>query len=166
MKTLYLVRHAKSDWTMEGQPDIDRPLNERGYLDAHLMSKHLYKENVRPDLIISSPAIRAMSTALIFAGNLRYSKENIRIKENLYETGLNEYIECIHSIENAINSVMLFGHNPVISEAVQYLMKERNEEMSTCAVCRIDFEASMWNELTKKSGHLSFYLAPSLLKAQ
>jgi phosphohistidine phosphatase len=70
MKKLFLVRHAKSDWTYEGLPDIDRPLNERGYRDAHIMSKHLSSKKHVPDGIIASPAIRTINTALIFSRNL------------------------------------------------------------------------------------------------
>ena len=164
MKTLYLVRHAKSSWAAESQPDIDRPLNERGYADAHLMSKHLHKEKCKPEVIITSPAIRAMSTALIFAGNLRYSKEDMLIRESLYESNKNEYLKNIHSIGNSFSSAMLFGHNPTMSELAEYLIPRTSLDMPTCCVICIEFEVVSWQEVTKSGGKLSFNISPALIK--
>jgi len=164
MKTLYLVRHAKSSWAAESQPDIDRPLNERGYADAHLVSKNLHKQKLRPDVIISSPAIRAISTALIFAGNLPYSKEDILIRPSLYESGREEYLTCIHAIDDSFSSAMLFGHNPTISETAAYLLPKYHEDMSTCCVIGIEFKVNSWQELLKNTGILSLQLTPSTLK--
>lgn len=160
MKTLYLVRHAKSSWAAESQPDIDRPLNERGYADAHAVSKHLHKIIGRPDVIISSPAIRAMSTALIFAGNLRYSKDDILIRTMLYESSKTEYLECLHAIDDGFSSAMVFGHNPVISETAEYLIPRHNEDMPTCCVISVEFLANSWVDLTKNGGVLKLHLNP------
>ena len=96
MKTLYLVRHAKSDWSIENLQDIDRPLSARGYLNAHQMSIIL-KNFFLPDLIISSHAIRAISTALIFSRNLDCNPSMIAIKKSLYESSVKDYINCISS---------------------------------------------------------------------
>jgi len=82
MKTLYIVRHAKSSWEYEGIEDIDRPLKRRGIKDAHLMSKFLSKEIDRPDVFVSSSANRALHTALIFCENFEYPLSNIKIKGN------------------------------------------------------------------------------------
>src|SRR5262245_21843234 len=154
MKTLYLVRHAKSSWAMDSQPDIDRPLNERGYIDAHAMSKHLYKEKQSPELIIASPAIRTMSTALIFAGNLRYDKEAIVMRTQLYESTRQEYLDCIHALDNNVSVVMIVGHNPVTSELAEYFIPRRSEDMPTCAVTCIEFKNGSWKDLSKGSGVL------------
>jgi phosphohistidine phosphatase len=166
MKTLYLVRHAKSSWATESQPDIDRLLNERGYADAHSVSKHLYAQKIRPDVIISSPAIRAMSTALIFAGNIRYSKEDILIRQKLYDTSREEYLACIHEINDSFSSAMIFGHNPVISETVEYCLHRRSEDMPTCCVICIEFDIDLWAKVTKNGGQQSLYFTPALLKTE
>ncbi|MES2131118.1 MAG: histidine phosphatase family protein [Bacteroidota bacterium] len=107
MKKLFLVRHAKSDWNNAALQDIERPLNERGYSAAHFMSQRL---QVSPDLMITSPAIRAASTALIFAKHLNYNSNNIIIKQELYDTNVKEYLSVIKKMDNACHSVMLFGH--------------------------------------------------------
>src|SRR5688572_13126040 len=109
MKTLYLVRHAKSDWQHETLTDIDRPLNERGYKDAHLISLYLRSQHLKPGIIITSAAIRAMSTALIFARNLDYPAEKINVSTALYESGPAAYLDVIRKTSPEFAVVMLFG---------------------------------------------------------
>ncbi|MES2516379.1 MAG: histidine phosphatase family protein [Bacteroidota bacterium] len=144
MKTLYLIRHAKSDWNNPELKDSERHLNERGYAAANYMSG---KFNVTPDLIISSPAIRAISTAIIFAGNLNYSPNKILIKEELYETGVTNYLSVIHSIDNTFSEVLLFAHNPTISNLAQQLTQALPLDMPTCAIAQIKFDINDWKKV-------------------
>lgn len=137
MKTLYLVRHAKSDWNHDGLADIDRPLNARGYRDANTMSRLLKEKKIVPSLIISSPAIRAISTALIFSRNLGYNTSNLLIKPDLYDSTLKQYLNVIKQVDNHYQSIMLFGHNPVISNVVNSFECAINDTMSTCAIAGI-----------------------------
>jgi phosphohistidine phosphatase len=154
MKTLFLVRHAKSDripigWTNTALKDAERFLNERGYADANKMSmqfKHI------PDLIITSPAIRAINTALIFARNLNYNANTICIKQELYESSVSDYLSIINSIDNTYNAVMLFAHNPTISDVAQKLTKTLPTELPTCAIAGIRFEVTDWKKV--KTGNL------------
>jgi phosphohistidine phosphatase len=163
MKTLYLLRHAKSERGLAGISDFDRPLHERGYADAHTVSKYLFQRKVKVDVIISSPAVRAISTALIFAMNLRYSVDNIRIVKKLYDTSLDDYLESISEYGKG-EKLLLAGHNNTITETVMKLSLQPMEEMKTCSIAALQFNISSWNELPRSKGNLIFYLHPNALK--
>lgn len=160
MLTLYLVRHAKSDWTNEHVADIDRPLDERGYEDALEMSKLLKSQNVFPDLVLSSPAIRAISTALIFSRNLKYNTNKIKIQEKLYNTDVHHYLSVIINNSGEATSIMLFGHNPVITSLTNRLSKVFTDEMPTCAITGIKFKTKLWEEITEKPAELFLFDFP------
>ena len=155
MKKLFLIRHAKSDWTNPELKDIERYLNERGYSNANKMSA---KFNCVPDLIISSPAIRAMSTALIFARNLNYNSNNLVIKQELYESSVKDYLSVINSIDNNFSTVLLFAHNPTISDLTQELTQSLPMDMPTCAIAGINFDTSDWKKA--KTGELVLFDYP------
>jgi len=155
MKQLFLIRHAKSDWTNPELKDTERFLNERGYSNANMMAA---KFKYTPDLIISSPAIRAMSTALIFARNLNYNANNICMKQELYETSVNDYLAVINAIDNSYNTVLLFAHNPTISDVAQYLTQALPMEMPTCGMAGISFEVNDWKKA--KEGNLFLFDYP------
>lgn len=155
MKQLFLIRHAKSDWTNPELKDIERYLNERGYSNANMMAA---KFNHQPDLIISSPAIRAMSTALIFARHLSYHANTITIKQELYESSVNDYLSVINSIDNQCNTVLLFAHNPTISDVAQHLTQALPMDMPTCAIAGISFDVTDWKKA--KEGELFLFDYP------
>lgn len=149
MKQLFLIRHAKSDWTNPELKDTERYLNERGYSNANMMAA---KFNYKPDLIITSPAIRAISTALIFARNLNYNSNSISIKQELYESTVKDYLSVINSIDNSYQNVLLFAHNPTISDTAQHLTQALSMELPTCAIAGISFDVSDWKKT--KQGEL------------
>jgi phosphohistidine phosphatase len=155
MKNLFLIRHAKSDWTNPELKDIERCLNERGYSNANMMSK---KFNHPIDFIISSPAIRAISTALIFARNINYNTNNICIKKELYESTVQDYLSVIKSIDNSYKNVLLFAHNPIISDVAQRLTQSLPMEMPTCAIAGINFNGNEW--MKADSGKLFLFDYP------
>lgn len=155
MKQLFLIRHAKSDWTNTELKDIERFLNERGYSNANLMAA---KFNHTPDLIITSPAIRAISTALIFARNINYNVNNICIKQELYESSVKDYLEVINTIDNSYNTVLLFAHNPTISDVAQHLTQALPMVLPTCAIAGISFDVSDWKKA--KEGDLFLFDYP------
>ncbi len=155
MKKLFLIRHAKSDWTNPELKDIERYLNERGYSNANMMAA---KFNYVPDLIISSPAIRAISTALIFARNLNYSTNTISIKQELYESSIEDYLSVINSIDNNFSTVLLFAHNPTISDVAQHLTQSLPMDMPTCAIAGISFDTDDWRKV--KMGELFLFDYP------
>lgn len=160
MKQLFLIRHAKSDWTNPELKDIERYLNERGYSNANMMAA---KFNYKPDLIITSPAVRAISTALIFARNIHYNANNICIKQELYESSVKDYLSIIHSIDNSYNTVLLFAHNPTISNVAQHLTQALPMEMSTCAIAGIRFDVTDWKKA--KEGDLFLFDFPKNSKS-
>jgi phosphohistidine phosphatase len=168
MKTLYLIRHAKSSWDLHDLPDIDRPLNERGYRDAHLIGGKLLEKAVKADLIISSPANRAISTALIIAREIQYIEDKIVFKKNLYETSADKYISEISLTKDSVNSLMLFGHNPIISETAMLLGEKMKEALATCAVVGLTFKIESWKEISenKNKGELVLYLIPKVFRAE
>ncbi len=155
MKQLFLIRHAKSDWTNPELKDIERFLNERGYANANMMAA---KFNYKPDLIITSPAIRAMSTALIFARNIKYNANKICIKPELYESSVKDYLSVINSIDNSHDTVLLFAHNPTISDVAQHLTQALPMEMPTCAIAGIKFDVTDWKKV--KEGELFLFDYP------
>jgi len=160
MKTLYLVRHAKSDWSESNLQDIHRPLNARGYTDAYTMSAKLKENRIVPDLIISSPAIRAISTALIFCRAFNYDPANIMIREQLYESSVKDYIECICSAGNEYKQVMVFGHNSIITDCLNSLTTSFTEDMPTCSVAGVKAAITDWKELKNSKNELAFYDFP------
>ena len=155
MKKLFLVRHAKSDWENPHLKDIERPLNERGYANANSLS---YQRRIKPDLIISSPAVRAFTTALLFARNLNYNANTIILKQELYESTVNDYVSVFSEIDNKYDTVMLFGHNPTISDLVGQLTQSSNILMPTCCIAGINFDVKNWNEI--KIGNLFLFDYP------
>ena len=123
MKTLFLIRHAKSSWDDTTLPDKDRPLNDRGRRDAPKMGERLAKRNVKPDLILSSPAVRALRTAEIIAKKLDYRRK-IVVNEQLYAVGADDLLDVIHQLGDKVERVMLFGHNPELTELAHRLSGE------------------------------------------
>ena len=157
MKKIFLVRHAKSDWNNPEIKDIERPLNDRGYANANLMSKQF---TTMPDLIVSSPAIRAISTALIFARNINYDLNKIQISKELYETSVKDYLSVIHHLDEQHHSMMMFAHNPTISNFAESLVKSLPMEMATCAIAGISFNCSKWSEIKNNQGDLFLFDYP------
>lgn len=160
MKTLYLVRHAKSDWDNSSLLDIERPLNERGYNNANSMSRLFKEKQDNPDLIITSPAIRAINTALIFARNINYDFNLISIQKELYESSVKEYLSVLGHTDEQYKSVMLFAHNPTISGFADSLCKALPMDMPTCAIVGIRFDCKKWSDLKTTKGELFLFEYP------
>lgn len=156
MKKLYLVRHAKSSWREEGAHDMDRPLKGRGIRDAHNTSRWLMEEGYQPELIISSPATRALHTALIFAKNLNCAYNEIRIEKKIYEASTKEIVEVIQSLDNRYKSVMIFGHNPTITNFVNKRIDHRIDNVPTTGVACLKFDMDNWLDLNNEAELLFF----------
>lgn len=160
MKKLYLARHAKSSWDYPELSDFERPLNKRGKRDAPYMGKVLHDLNVRPDKIISSPAIRAYFTARTIASRLNYPVEKIDTSEIIYEAGAGELIEFIQSISDDINTLMLFGHNPSLTLTSNYLSDRSLDNIPTCAIVCIEFDVDSWSQVKTDKGKFLFFEYP------
>ncbi len=144
MKTLFLIRHAKSSWDNAALPDKERPLNDRGRRDAPKMGERLAKRDVKPDLILSSPAVRALSTAEIIAEKLNYRRKDIVVTERLYAAEVDDLLDVIRQLGDELKCVMLFGHNPEFTELAHRLSGEI-AHMPTCAIAEFTFDAKSWS---------------------
>ena len=160
MKTLFLVRHAKSSWENQGLPDNERPLNERGQQDAPRMGKRLASRGVKPDILISSPAVRAYSTAVKIAAEIGYQKDDIQTKAKLYFEGTSGILEIIRSLKSRINTAMLFGHNPTMTEAVNILAQTTIGNVPTCGIAEIQFDVESWQDVDKGLGTMQLFDYP------
>ena len=149
MKTLYIVRHAKSSWEYSGIKDIDRPLKKRGIKDAHLISKFLSKEIDRPDVFISSSANRALHTAVIFCENLEYPLSNLKIKKRLYSFSDGYLVKTVNALDDGFNSAIIFSHDHGINSFVNKFGSIPISHVSTCGVIGIKFEEKHWKNIKK-----------------
>lgn len=154
------MRHAKSDWSNERQADFERPLNSRGEKAAPQMGLELKNLNIFPDLILSSPANRAKTTAKLFADNNGYKNEIVLV-ENFYFGYEENIIQAIKSTDNEINTIMIVGHNPTIEGLVMELNKTQQfYRMSTAAIVVMQTKLASWEEIRKKSFKVEHYLLP------
>ena len=162
MKTLYIIRHAKSSWKDMSLDDYDRPLNKRGKLNAPLMGSRLKKETVKPDIILSSPAKRAKSTAKIIAKKLKYSKK-IVFNEDVYESSPSKLHKILTKIDDKNSIVFLFGHNPELNMLAENYV-DFDENIVTCGVVEIEFDCKRWTDIGKKNAKLISFDYPKIDK--
>jgi phosphohistidine phosphatase len=148
MKTLFLIRHAKSSRDDPALADKDRPLNDRGKRDAPKMGALLAKRGVKPDLILSSSAVRALDTAELIAEKLDYKRKSIRVDDRLYAAEADELLGVIRKLGDEVNCVMLIGHNPELTHLAHRLSSEITD-MPTCAVAEFTFDAKSWSRIGK-----------------
>lgn len=161
MKKILIMRHAKSDWSDGSIRDYDRPLNHRGEKAAPLIGKHIKKQNLTPDLIISSPALRARMTAEAVAEKCEYDND-IVWNENFYFGHTNEVIKALRNVDEKYKSVMVFGHNPTWSDLAERLTGDFFG-MKTADVAVLEFD-DKWKKLDDKKCKLINYLSPKELK--
>ncbi len=160
MKRLYLIRHAKSSWKNPDLADFDRPLNKRGKENAPFMGRRLRKYNVKPDLLLSSPAKRALKTAKLIAGEIDFPKENIVTEELIYEAGVRTLVQVIQNLEDSFHQVMLFGHNPGFTALAECLTAYEVYNIPTCGIFCVDFEIDSWKKVAKDVGIVKFFDYP------
>lgn len=160
MKTLYLLRHAKSSWEFTDLSDHDRPLNKRGRKDAPLMGRELLSREIELDLILSSSAVRALTTASLVAKELEYDSHNIVIDEKIYGADKQELLEIIRQTTNDVNHLMVVGHNPVITDLANSLSPDHIADMPTAAVVCLRFDCPGWDEIGQENAALLFYDFP------
>ena len=149
MKTIYLVRHAKSSWKDESLDDIDRPLNRRGRRDAPFMSKLVLAKEGKPDLILTSPATRAHTTAVTFAEAMRIDTDDssqFRIIDDIYEASERELIQVLQSHGGEADRVMLFGHNPSMTALANRFEGDYIANVPTCAVVKATADVTSWSD--------------------
>jgi len=152
MKSLFIIRHAKSAWGSFDLPDFDRPLNDRGKKDAPEMARRLLNKNVKIDFFVSSPAKRARKTCQAFCEVFNYPKENILLIDELYHAPKEIFYEVVKSLENQYNSVAIFSHNPGITHFVNSLIDNfQIDNMPTCGVFAVSSSCQIWETFFENS---------------
>ena len=160
MKTLYIIRHAKSSWDNLDLPDFDRPLNDRGKRDAPRMGKRLNERDVTLDLMLSSPAKRAFSTCKRIAKMLRYSKEKITTDKALYHATEDDILSVLQNIADDYNTVAIFGHNPGLTEFANALTGKMITNIPTCGIVACNLRVGSWKDAGWKNADLLFFDFP------
>jgi len=166
MKELIIVRHAKSDWGDASVEDHDRTLNSRGERDAprmaELLAKKLSADEVGVDLLISSSAQRAKTTAMIFARGLDFPEAGVQIKQSGYLASAHEWLQIVSSVSEDAQRVMIFGHNPGLEILTEQLLRPADSvgALPTCAVVRIRLNVEFWGAIGDNDGQLIECLKP------
>jgi len=144
VKTLTIVRHAKSSWNEPGLSDRERPLNKRGQRDAPRMGKRIADAGIRPSLIVSSPATRAWTTAQFIAEELSYPVEFLQRENSLYLASLNDILDVIVAQDDGFSSLMVVGHNPGLTNMVNYLSPGITGNLPTAGVVSVTIDQDHW----------------------
>ena len=144
MKTLTIVRHAKSSWNNPGLSDHERPLNQRGERDAPDMGKRLKAHGIRPSLIVSSPANRAWTTARIIATEIGYPIEFLQREKGLYHASVDQILDVIASQDEGFNNLMIVGHNPGLTDFANFLSPGLTNNLPTAGVVTVEIDRDDW----------------------
>lgn len=159
MKTLLLLRHAKSSWKDPDLADFERPLNDRGRKAAEMIGRFIAKQNVAIDLVISSPALRARQTIELALRSAKRSPE-VRFDQRIYEASSTRLLEIVSQIEDDRKAVLLVGHNPGMEELLTLLVGSE-QHMSTASLARVSLGSKKWDKVMAGKGTLD-----SLVKAK
>ncbi|UPL48688.1 SixA phosphatase family protein [Hymenobacter sublimis] len=160
MKTLYLMRHAKSSWSFDDLTDKERPLNDRGRDDAPAMGQALAKRNIQLDLLLTSPSVRTLSTAALVAHELEYPAEKIQVVDSIYEATVPDLLNVVRQCPDSADSVLLVGHNPTITEFANILSPSSIPDMPTAAIVCLKFNCARWTEIDQTNAEYYFYDHP------
>lgn len=160
MRILTLVRHAKSSWDYAELSDFERPLNERGRRDAPLMAQRSLRHGPTVDRLVSSPALRAITTARAFAEVLGMEFDELIVQPKIYEASAATLVQIVRALDDGDRHVMLFGHNPGFSQLALRYGKCPFNDMPTCAVARFEFDVSRWSDTGPERGTLVHYDIP------
>ncbi len=145
MKILTIVRHAKSSWSDTSLSDAKRPLNRRGKRDAPMMGERILEHGIRPSLIVSSPATRAWSTAKIIAEAINYPREFLHKEKSLYLASLDRILDVVMAQDNGFNNLMIVGHNPGLTDFVNFLIPGLTNNLPTAGVVSVEIDRDDWS---------------------
>lgn len=159
MKKLTLIRHAKSDWNSGVARDFDRPLNRRGKKAAPLMAARILQRGSVPDLLVSSPAQRAVETAVLLADELELPQEQIVYQQNIYEATPLTLVDIVRGLPD-VEHIALIGHNPGLSELGLWLCIQAPEWLPTCAVLELELAVADWSAVSSGCATLLYYDYP------
>ncbi len=162
MKTVYMVRHAKSSWEDPDIPDHFRKLTPEGKERTKKVAKHLRMKFVNPELIITSSATRAIETTKIMAEELHYPLDQININSTFYRAEKEDLLDMMTNLPDEIESVMIIGHNPTFTTLVNSFLEPKDQigNLPTSAVAAFRFKADHWEEIGSAKHHLEFLITP------
>jgi len=147
-KKIFFLRHAKSSWDLDVS-DINRPLNQRGVDDIIKVGKKFDKIFKSVQLIITSPAVRAISTCVIFSSSINFTYDKIKINNKLYTFSVDEIIKFVYNLNDSTNEVILVGHNPAFTSAANFFSNEEIIHMPTSSIVSISFNENKWSRVKK-----------------
>ena len=145
MKTLTILRHAKSSWDSPSLADSERPLNRRGERDAPVMAERIQAAGIRPSLILSSPAVRAWTTAKVVARGLHYPLEFLQREKDLYLASAERILDIVARQDEGFNNLMVVGHNPGLTDLVNYFQPGLTGNLPTCGVVSVRLDCETWD---------------------
>jgi phosphohistidine phosphatase len=160
MKTLLIIRHAKSGWDNTARTDFERTLADSGISDAEMMSRRLIERGIKIDGFVSSPARRAQQTATIFMNAYKANEENLLLIPSLYEASVKHFYEAIATFNNGDNTVALFAHNPGVTDFVNSTGCSQIYNMPACAVFGLTINANHWKEFENAKKEFLFFDSP------
>lgn len=163
MKTLYLIKHAKSDWSVPGESDMERGLKKKALKDINTMGSYLGLRGISPDVILSSCALRAQETSNMLAKKIEFLGPKYYLKE-LYLSPPEVIKEIIMAQDDASENVFIVGHNPQLSELVYILSGEHLAKMPSLGIVAMTFDIEDWSELDDKKGSIEFFIYPKQFK--
>ena len=163
MKQIFLLRHAKSDWSTLGQQDFERPLVKRGINDALLISQYIQDKKHSVDAVFCSSAVRTKETFDLCAHSFNFSIEKATYLDELYFVSVDKAIKLIKGLDNNLSSVLLVGHNPTMHILLEEITGKTIDSFSTCALAQICIENS-WKDLSLKNCELKSFIRPKELK--
>jgi phosphohistidine phosphatase len=163
-KILYLVRHAKARQESIDNTDFSRELADRGIRDASIVGTYFKKREYEVDMIISSPAARALTTAELMAQQLDYKLESIHTNEELYLASVRTFLQVVNQLKDDWQSVLITSHDPAVTYLGEYLSGSEVGHMPTGSVMAISFKTDSWVDVAEKKGTLAEFITPRKLK--
>lgn len=162
-KKLLLARHGKSEWGNAHLADFDRPLNPRGHKNAPEMAMRLFQKDLVPQLVVSSAALRAITTARHFVQTWKQSAAHIKEEPSIYEANVSTLLKLIINFDNKYDYVAMFGHNPGFTELTNYLSNADIYNIPTCGTVLIEFDVDDWKLVSHHTGKLIQFDYPKSL---
>ncbi len=162
MKRVIMIRHAKSDWGDERREDFERPLNKRGQKDAPFMGELLKNADVRPDIILTSPAIRALDTAVAIQKAYKPADVELKKIDAFYPGNIQSFRDTLKKLHNSLETVFLVGHNPAMESFLEDLLTGSflSVKFPTAGTALIALSVDKWKEMEEAKGELHWFLAP------
>ncbi len=163
MKTLFVMRHAKSALGSPDQTDLDRPLLEKGKKRTKHIIDYLLKKQVKVDLLLTSPAVRSNETAIIMAHGLNIPESNMREEKLIYSADSDRLFDLFYDLPSSVNKLMIIGHNPAVTNFVNIYLDEKIDALPTSGVVCLSFETDDWTQIASCMVRVDFIVFPKML---